>query len=122
MPPAARVVKMPMKGTTWWYSAGRVTGQQVEGEVSAETHPGEEQDEPDDQPGRTASIGLLLGKEIDVLAHAAGLFSDRSTAGTARSAASSISHSSAGEALARPATRLVGNCICLVLYWVATSL
>jgi hypothetical protein len=24
--------------------------------------------------------------------------------------------------LASPATRLVGNCICLVLYWVATSL
>ena len=46
----------------------------------------------------------------------------KSTVGTARSAASVISHSSDGVACARPATRLVGNCACFVLYCVAVSL
>ena len=51
-----------------------------------------------------------------------GLLSERSTFGTARSAASSISHSSAGWAFASPATSSVGKVACFVLYWVATSL
>ena len=81
-----------------------------------------EQDEADGEPGRAPPVGLLLSKEVSVVAHAPRLVADRSTTGTARSPASSISQSSAGDALARPATRLVGNCICLVLYCVATSL
>ena len=69
-----------------------------------------------------AAIGFLLGEEVGVLAHVAGLLNDRSTLGTARSAASSISQSSAGVALASPATSSVGKVACLVLYWVAVSL
>src|SRR3954469_18704635 len=93
-----------------------VNRHQVPGKVSTEAHPGEEQDEADDEINRAAPIRLLLGEKISLIAHEAGLLSARPTEGTDRSPASSISQSSAGEALARPATRLVGNCICLVLY------
>src|SRR5215210_6778931 len=99
-----------------------VQRQEVERKIAAESDPGKEQDEADDEPAGPAAVGLLLGKEIDLFAHEAGLLSERSTTGTARSAESSISHNSAGEALAIPEIRFVGNCICLVLYWVATSL
>ncbi len=100
----------------------RVGGEQAEAHVAAEADPREEDDESDDQPVRAAAVGLLLREEVGVLAHCGGLFSDRSTLGTARSAASSISHSSAGVALASPATSSVGKVACLVLYCVATSL
>ncbi len=111
------------EGNDMVVSAGRgVGGQEGERQIAAEPDPGEEDDEPDDQPVRAAAVRLLLREKVGVLAHGAGLFSDRSTLGTARSAASSISHRSAGVALASPATSRVGNVACLVLYCVATSL
>src|SRR5688500_10718588 len=80
--------------------------------AAAEAEPGEERDEPDDQPSGTSPVGLLLGEEVGRVAHArarlAG-FIERSTFGNARSATSVISHSSTGDAEAMPATRFVGN-------------
>src|ERR1041385_8940046 len=99
----------------------QVAGSEIDRQIAAEPDPGEEEHEPRDQPGGLPLVGLLLGEEVRI-GHAGGLFIDRSTLGTARSPASSISHSSAGDALASPATRLVGNWSCFVLYWVATSL
>ncbi len=101
-----------------------VAGQQEECDIPAEADPGEERDEAHDQPPGPLAVRLLLFEEVGGSGvHAAGgLPSERSTFGTARSAASSIAHSSAGDAFARPATRLVGIWACLVLYWVATSL
>ena len=61
-------------------------------------------------------------KRFAVLGHGAGLFIERSTVGTARSVSSVICHSSAGVALARPATSIVGKVAWRVLYSVATSL
>ena len=102
---------MPMNGNDVVVGAGRgVGGEQAEGEVAAEADPGEEDDEADDEPGGAAAVGFLLGEEVGVLAHGAGLFErqiDR-RAPPAR-AASSISHSSAGAALARPATSIGGK-------------
>ena len=79
-------------------------------------------DEADDEPGGAAAVGLLLGEEVGLVAHGVGLVVERSTVGTARSVSSVICHSSAGEALARPATSMVGKVACRVLYCVATSL
>ena len=103
-------------------AGGCIAGDQIESEITTKPHPGEEEDEAEGQDGRAAAVGLLLGEEVGIVAHAPRLFIERSTVGTARSAESSISQSSAGDALASPATRLVGNCICFVLYCVATSL
>ena len=55
-------------------SAWRVGGQEAEREIAAEPDPGEEDDEPDDEPGRAAAVGLLLCEEIGLFAHGAGLF------------------------------------------------
>ena len=99
----------------------RAARQLVEDPVAAEAEPGEERDENDDEPARAAPVGGLLLEEVRRLAD--GYFpNDRSTLGTARSATSVISQSSAGDAPAIPATMFVGNCCCFVLYWVAVSL
>ena len=45
-----------------------VSGQETEGQVAPEADPGEEENEPDDKPGGTAAIGLLLGEKIRRLA------------------------------------------------------
>ena len=98
----------------------RAARQLVQDPVAAEAEPGEERDEDDDEPARAAPIGGLLLEEVRL---ADGYFpNDRSTLGTARSAASVISQSSAGDAPAIPATMFVGNCCCFVLYSVAVSL
>jgi hypothetical protein len=115
------VVSRPMKGMEWWYAPGRVGGQEKEGVIAAEAHPREEEQEPGDQPHRATAVGRLLREKIGV-AHAPGAREDRSTVGTARSPASAMTQRSAGVAFAMPATRLVGNCCCAVLYSVATSL
>src|SRR5207244_11009439 len=101
----------------------RTPGRQVVDVVPAEPQPREEDDEANHQQDGAPAIGFLLLKEVEraVVRHAFG-FIVRSTWGTAFSAWSSISHRSAGWALAIPATRLVGNCCCLVLYCVAVSL
>src|SRR5579885_278699 len=103
--------------------ARRLAGGEVKQVIAAEAQPGEERDETDHQQRGAAAVGLLLLEQIQrrAVAHAFGLL-ERSTCGTARSAWSSTSHSSAGRVPARPATRLVGNCCCLMLYWVAVSL
>src|SRR5207237_7950118 len=90
--------------------------------LAAQGDPGKARDDAGRRPSGTTAVGFRPGEEVALVAQVAGLFMERSTTGTARSPASSISQSSAGVALARPATRLVGNCICRVLYWVATSL
>ena len=100
----------------------RVGGQQAERQIAAEPDPREEDDEADDEPGGATAVGFLLGEEVAVLGHGVGLVLDRSTVGTARSVSSVISHSSAGDALARPATSIVGKVAWRVLYWVVTSL
>ena len=100
-----------------------VDGVEVVDVVAAEPQPREECDEANHQQCGAPAIGLLLLKQIQSgrVAHTLG-FIERSTCGTALSWTSSISHRSAGCAFAIPATTLVGNCCCLVLYWVAVSL
>src|SRR2546422_10765800 len=98
-------------------------GVEVVDVVATEPEPGEENHEANHQQRGAPAIGFLLLKQVQrgLATHGFG-FIDRSTCGTARSACSSISHRSAGCARATPATRLVGNCCCLVLYCVAVSL
>ena len=117
MPPATSVVNDPDDGDDVMVVARRgVGGQEGEGQIAAESDPGEEDDEADDEPGGAAAVGFLLGEEVGVLAHGAGLVGERSTAGTARSVSSVICQSSAGVALASPATSIVGKVACRVLY------
>src|SRR5256884_4467205 len=103
--------------------ARRVAAEEVIDVVAAEPEPREERHEGNHEHDGAPAIGFLLLKEVQrrCVAHVFGL-RERSTCGTAFSPWSSISRKSAGCALARPATRLVGNCCCLVLYWGAVSL
>jgi len=98
-------------------SAGGADGHD---EITTEPDPGEEQEEYSYQQHGAAAVAPLLGEEIPV-GHIVGL-RDRSTCGTARSCSSTISHSSTGSALARPASRFQGNWACRTLYEVAVSL
>ena len=91
-----------------------VAAEQVIRQVAAEADPGEEQEKAGDEEGGSPPVGFLLRKEV-LATHASGYLLDRSTVGTARSESSSISHNSAGDALAMPAIMLVGNMACLVL-------
>jgi hypothetical protein len=100
-----------------------VAAGQVQHHVPAGAEPNEEQEEPPDEEPALPSVGRLLFEQVQVLvthgsARGAALRAQprlNSTFGTARSAASSISQSSAGTALANPAIMFVGNCCCLVL-------
>src|SRR5690606_2017378 len=101
----------------------RIRLQQVQADVTAEADPREEEDEAEQEPTRLAPVGLLLAEQVArSVHHRRDQPIEMSTLGTSRSPGSVISHSSAGVALARPATRLVGNCCCATLYVVATSL
>src|SRR4029077_5577154 len=90
--------------------------------VAAESEPREEGHEANHEHDGPAAIGFLLLEEVQRrrVAHVFG-FKEGSPCGPAFSPWSSISHRSAGCALARPATKLVGNCCCLGLYSVAVS-
>src|SRR5207302_9872458 len=103
--------------------ARRIAGEEVIDVVAAESQPGEEGHEASHEYGGAPATGFLLLEEIQggFVAHVFGL-RERSTCGTAFSPWSSISHRSAGCALASPAAQLVGNCCCFVLYCVAVSL